>query len=106
VQLVAFVGTTAPVTGTLAIRDANASTGVTPPLTWTASDDTTWLTLEVSAGTAPSDVTVSADPSGFATGVYTGTVTINAGADSERALVSIEMVAALPYQIFVPVVVR
>ncbi len=106
VQLVAFVGTTAPVTGTLAIRDANASTGVTPPLSWTASNDAAWLSLSLSSGTAPSDMTVSADPSGFATGIYTGTVTINAGTASRSALVSLEVVAALPNQIFVPVVVR
>ena len=78
VQLVAVVGATAPVTGTLAIRDANAATGVTPPLDWTASDDTAWLSLSVSAGTAPSDVILSADPTGFATGIYTGTVTVTA----------------------------
>ncbi|MCL4835705.1 MAG: hypothetical protein KJZ86_24925 [Caldilineaceae bacterium] len=106
VQLVAVVGATQPVTGTLAIRDANASTGVTPPLNWTASDDAAWLSLSVSAGTAPSDVAVSADPTGFATGIYTGTVTVNAGAASQSALVSLEVVAAPPIQIFIPVVVR
>jgi predicted outer membrane repeat protein len=106
VQLVAFVGTTGPVTGTLAIRDANASTGVTSPLTWTASDDAAWLSLEVSAGTAPSDVTVSADPSDFTTGIYTGTVSVQAGVASQSALVSLEVVETLPFQIFAPVVVR
>ena len=106
VQLVAVVGTTNPVTGTLAIRDANAATGVTLPLDWTASDDGAWLSLAISSGTAPNDVTISADPTGFATGIYTGTVTVNAGEASESALVSLEVVAAPPFEIFVPVVVR
>lgn len=106
VQLVAVVGTSQPVTGTLAIRDANASTGVTPPLNWTASDDAAWLTLAVNAGIAPNDLTVSANPTGFATGIYTGTVTVQAGAASESVLVSLEVVTAPPIQIFIPVVVR
>ncbi len=106
VQLVAVVGTTNPVTGTLAIRDANAATGVTPPLGWTADDDAAWLSLAVSAGTAPSDLAVSANPTGFATGIYTGTVTVQAGVAVESALVSLEVVAAPPFEIFVPVVVR
>ncbi len=72
VQLVAVVGATAPVMGALAIRDANAATGVAPPLPWTASDDTAWFNLSVSVGTAPSDVMVSADPTGFAMGIDTG----------------------------------
>ncbi|MFZ1756267.1 MAG: hypothetical protein WAU10_21130, partial [Caldilineaceae bacterium] len=106
VQLVAVVGTTNPVTGTLAIRDANAATGVTLPLSWTASDDAAWLSLSISSGTAPNDMIVSANPTGFVTGVYTGTVTVNAGAASESTLVSLEVVAAPPFEIFVPLVMR
>ncbi|RLT43494.1 MAG: hypothetical protein DWI57_04260 [Chloroflexi bacterium] len=106
VQLVAVVGATSPVTGTLAIRDANAASGVTPPLNWTANADAAWLSLGSSSGTAPSDVTVSADPTGFATGIYTGTVTVNTGVATESALVQLEVVDTPPFEIFVPVVVR
>jgi hypothetical protein len=106
VQLVAVVGATAPVTGTLAIRDANAATGVTPPLPWTAGDDTAWLNLSVSAGTAPSDVTVSADPTGFATGIYTGTVTVSAGGASEGVLISLNVTAAPSFTIFLPALAK
>ncbi|MBX3053127.1 MAG: hypothetical protein KF753_16710 [Caldilineaceae bacterium] len=105
VQLVAVVGTTHPVTGTLAIRDANASTGVTPPLNWTVSDDAAWLSLAVSAGTAPSDLSVSADPTGFATGIYTGTVTVQAGATVADVAVSLN-VTPPSYSIFVPAIQR
>lgn len=94
-QLVAGVGTTNPITGTLAIRDADRATGVTPPLGWTADGGTPWAQPSLSAGTAPNDVTISADPTGF-TGVYTGTVSVNAGAATETALVQLEVVKRRP----------
>lgn len=106
VQLVAVVGSMSPVTGTLAIRDANASTGVTPSLDWTADDDAAWLSLAVSAGTAPSDLTLNADPTGFATGLYTGTVTVSAGGASESVLVSLDVTAAPPFVTFLPLMIR
>ena len=47
-------------------------------LTWTASDNATWLSVSPASGTAPSSATVSVNSSGLAAGTYNGSITISA----------------------------
>jgi hypothetical protein len=47
-------------------------------LTWSASDNAPWLTLETVSGTAPSVVAVGVNTAGLAEGSYSGTITVTA----------------------------
>ncbi len=51
-------------------------------LSFTASDDQTWLAVAPASGTAPSTPSVSTNIAGLAPGSYTGTVTISAAGAS------------------------
>jgi hypothetical protein len=48
-------------------------------LDWTASDDQPWLSVDPTAGTAPSVLSVSVDLAGLAPGTYTGQITVSSG---------------------------
>ena len=41
---------------------------------WQASEDVSWLTLDTSAGTTPTDLALTVDPKGLPLGVYTGKI--------------------------------
>jgi hypothetical protein len=45
---------------------------------WTASSDSSWLTISPASGSTPQSMTVTADPSVIATGSYTGHITVTA----------------------------
>jgi hypothetical protein len=45
---------------------------------WTASSDSTWLTISPASGSTPQNMIVTANPSGLATGSYTGHITVTA----------------------------
>lgn len=47
-------------------------------LTWTVSDNATWLTLSPTTGTAPSATTLSVNIAGLAAGTYNATITVTA----------------------------
>lgn len=47
-------------------------------LNWTASENSNWLTLSATSGTAPATVTVSPVIAGLAAGTYNGSLTISA----------------------------
>ena len=47
-------------------------------MAWSASTDQAWIRMSSLSGTAPSNLTVAADPIGLPTGYYTGTITITA----------------------------
>jgi uncharacterized protein (TIGR03437 family) len=87
------VGGATPATQSFAISNSGAGT-----LTWSAavpSADATWLSVDVSAATAPSTVTVSVDPTGLAAGTYTGNITITAtGAANSPATVTVTLVVS------------
>jgi glucose/arabinose dehydrogenase/PKD repeat protein len=51
-------------------------------LSWTASDDQSWLAAAPASGTAPGTVSVSVNTAGLAPGTYGGTVTVAAGGAS------------------------
>jgi hypothetical protein len=69
----ATAGGANPANQTLNISNTGAGT-----LTWTVSDDATWLTLSPTSGTAPSSVTLSVNIAGLAAGTYNGTITVSA----------------------------
>jgi hypothetical protein len=108
VQLSAVVGASQPATATLTIRDANAGTGLTSPLTWSATTPTVgWLALSTNNGVTPSDLTLSATVTGLATGVHTTTLTISAAAVSRSVTVELHVVPApTDPSIYLPLIVR
>jgi hypothetical protein len=68
----AFQGQGNPSSQTLSIMNSGSGT-----VQWTASSSATWLTLSVSSGTAPSAVSVTANISGLALGVYNANITVS-----------------------------
>jgi hypothetical protein len=48
-------------------------------LNWSAGDDAAWLSVSPASGSAPTDMVVSAIPSGLAPGTYTAHITVTAG---------------------------
>ncbi len=94
-RLAALSAPTTPTTGTLSLSSLNAfvyQSGGPAPRTQDVTISTGniqtgfeargssdgWLRVSPSIGTTPQKVTVSANPVGFAPGVYSGTITINA----------------------------
>src|SRR5262249_42888822 len=53
------------------------------PLAWEAVASEPWVHLSATAGNAPSEVTVSLDPSGLAPGTYNASITVNSPAGSK-----------------------
>ncbi len=69
----ATVGGANPTNQTLSITNTGGGT-----LSWTATDNATWLTISPTSGTAPSSMTASVNIAGLAAGTYNGTITISA----------------------------
>jgi hypothetical protein len=67
------VGGANPGNQTLSVT--NAGTGT---LSFSVSENATWLTVSPASGTAPASVTVSASVSGLAAGTYNATITVTA----------------------------
>ena len=70
----------AAMTGDINKRDhalaiINSGQGV---LSWTATDDTTWISLSAPSGTGSDTITVTLDPSGLAPGTHKGNVIVTA----------------------------
>jgi len=62
------------------------------PLDWTASEDSSWISLSGSAGTSPSDLQVTIDPDGLLPGVYMDTLTFTSqGADNSPVEVPVTL---------------
>jgi hypothetical protein len=51
-------------------------------LSWTVSDDAAWLSVTPGAGDAPTEIIVSANPSGLSAGEYTASITVTASGAS------------------------
>src|SRR5207302_6734786 len=58
-----------------ALAIINSGQGV---LSWTATDDTTWISLSAPSGTGSDTITVTLDPSGLAPGTHKGNVIVTA----------------------------
>jgi hypothetical protein len=69
----ATAGGSNPADQTISITNTGAGT-----LSWTASDDASWLTVSPTSGTAPATLTASVSISGLAAGTYNGNITISA----------------------------
>ncbi|MFP5260457.1 MAG: S8 family serine peptidase [Blastocatellia bacterium] len=67
----ATAGGASPAGQSLSITNAGAGT-----LSWSASVNTTWLSVSPASGTAPSTVSVSVNSSGLAAGTYNGAITV------------------------------
>ena len=73
------------------------SNGGTGSLTFTASDNAPWLSVTPAGGTAPQDLSVSADLAGLAPGTYTANVTLTAtGAANSPTSVPVTLTVAPP----------
>ncbi|MEZ4863805.1 MAG: choice-of-anchor Q domain-containing protein [Caldilineaceae bacterium] len=112
IQLNAVVGSSRQPTVTLAIRDANAGSGVSTALTWSATTDVPWLTVVQSSGSTPSDVVLRATPVNLALGVYTATVTVNAANGNEQIIpvqlqvLPVDVLPATETTLYLPLIVR
>ncbi|MBJ6137700.1 kelch repeat-containing protein [Marinobacter litoralis] len=63
------------------------------PVSFTLSDNATWLSVAPSSGTTPQSINLTADPSGLPPGQYTAQVTANSNsASSDNVLVSLNVV--------------
>jgi glucose/arabinose dehydrogenase len=65
-----------------AAQTVNVSNSGGGSLSFSTSDDQTWLAVAPASGTAPAGLSVSANIAGLAPGTYTGTVTISAAGAS------------------------
>jgi glucose/arabinose dehydrogenase len=64
-------------------------------LSWSASDNATWLTLTPAAGNAPSTLTVSVDFAGLAAGTYGGAITVaSAGVAGSPGIIPVTLTVA------------
>ncbi len=62
------------------------------PLNWTASSDAAWLSVTPGSGSAPTELVISADPSGKITGVYTGHITVTgSGASGSPHVITVTL---------------
>ena len=96
---VAFAGSDTLMTETIAVRDAAETT-----LGWSASSDSAWLSLSEMGGVTPADPELWVDPSGLATGAYTGTLTIQSTGMAEQHVVVNLFVNAPAGRLWLPVV--
>jgi hypothetical protein len=66
-------GSTRPLTATLALRDPFGAS-----FTWQIAGAPSWLGVSATSGSGlPADVTLTANPTGLATGVYSGSLTVS-----------------------------
>ena len=87
-----------------ALRDANAAIAA-GPLAWTATGNAAWLTLSAGSGATPSNIVLTANPSGSALGAYWTEITIQAGATTETVPVRLEILPE-PGSLFLPVILK
>ncbi len=85
-----IAGGTNPAAKTISVSNTGGGT-----LTWTASDNASWLTASPTSGTNSGSVTVGVNLSGVPAGTYSGVVTISAtGATTKTVPVSLTVAAA------------
>ena len=85
---VAAAGSALPEAQRVAIRNSGDGT-----LAWTASSNQTWLRFDAASGTAPTDLSITADPAGLAAGEYAANVVIaSSGAANAPQVVKVTLV--------------
>jgi subtilisin len=84
----------APATTAVEIRNIGAS----GTISWTASDDQAWLSLDPTSGSAsdatPGILDVTVDPAGLSLGIYTGFVTVTGNAANSPVLIRVRLAVA------------
>ncbi len=73
----------------------NVSVAASPNATWTATVTGTWLSVSSTSGSAPAQLTVSANPTGLAAGTYAGNVLIDLDTHTQNIQVTL-VVSANP----------
>jgi hypothetical protein len=87
VSFTATAGGTNPAPGSVNVTNTGGGT-----LTFTATSDSTWLSVAPASGTAPQALSVSANIAGLAAGTYTGHITVTAtGAQGSPATVTVTL---------------
>jgi hypothetical protein len=72
-------------------------------ISWTATDDRSWLSISPSNGTTPDAITITVDPFGQSIGSYDGTVSLTSPVGSSKISVKMLVVNQL-YENFLPLV--
>jgi hypothetical protein len=86
----ATAGGASPANQSLSITNTGGGT-----LSWSATDNATWLSVSPTSGDAPSTATVSVNIAGLAAGTYNGTITISAtGASNSPVSVPVTLSVA------------
>ena len=83
-------------TNSLPLNVANTGEGT---LTWTATDDRTWISLQSASGTTTMEtdqVTVTVDRAGLSAGSYEGAVTVTSDGGRDTVEVAMEVESAEP----------
>jgi glucose/arabinose dehydrogenase len=81
-----------PASASLSVTNTGGGT-----LSWTATDNATWLSATPAGGNAPSTLTVSVDVAGLAVGTYAGAVTIaSAGAAGSPGVIPVTLTITTP----------
>ncbi len=76
-------------------------------MTWTATDNSSWLTISSLSGTAPSNILVSVNPAGLPVGEYQGTITITApSASNSPQIINVFMVIREPFILNLPLILK
>ena len=76
-SFIAFSGTAAP------SQSATLTTGGDPGLNWSASPDSTWLSVSAPTGIGPATLTVTADAASLPPGSYSASLVLTGGAATE-----------------------
>ena len=85
-------GGASPAARTLSVGNAGGGT-----LSWTASDDASWLAVSPASGTGSATITVTPTTTGLGAGTYTATVTVTAsGADGSPATIPVTLTVDPP----------
>jgi glucose/arabinose dehydrogenase/PKD repeat protein len=85
-------GAASPPTQTLSVANTGSGT-----LSFTASDNATWLAVAPASGTAPATLTVTATSTGLTPGTYSGSVTVTgAGATGSPATIPVTLSVTAP----------
>jgi hypothetical protein len=85
-------GAASPAAKTLTVANTGGGT-----LSWSASDDASWLAVSPASGTGAGTITATPTTTGLTAGTYTATVTVNApGADGAPASIPVTLTVAAP----------
>jgi glucose/arabinose dehydrogenase len=88
----ATAGSSNPASKTLSVSNTGGGT-----LSFTASDDASWLTVTPASGAAPATLTAAVDTAGLTAGTYNATVRVDAaGASGAPKLIPVTLTLAAP----------